>query len=301
MEPSYLKLHKTGKLEKIKDALLKKMESCDLCPRNCRVNRLKGELGFCKTGRNALVSSYNLHFGEEPPLAGRGGSGTIFFTWCNLGCIYCQNFTISHLGEGVEATPQELAEIMLSLQRRGAHNINFVTPTHVPAQIMEALIPAIEGGLKLPLVYNSGGYDKPETLEEMEGVFDIYMPDAKYSDEHHSLKYSSAKDYWKVCKEVLLEMHRQVGDLVINEEGIAERGLLIRHLVLPNRLAGSFAVLDFIAEKISKDSYVNIMEQYHPCFQAYKHKEISRSITMDEFKEALDYAEEIGLHRGSDY
>lgn len=301
MTPSYLKLHKSGKLERIKESLTRRMEDCDLCPRNCHVNRLKGELGFCKTGRNALVSSYNLHFGEEPPLVGRGGSGTIFFTWCNLGCIYCQNFTISHLGEGVEATAQELAEIMLSLQRRGAHNINFVTPTHVPAQIIEALILAIEGGLKLPLVYNSGGYDRPEILKEMEGVFDIYMPDAKYSDEHWSLKYSSAKDYWEVCKEVLLEMHRQVGDLVINEEGIAERGLLIRHLVLPNRIAGSFAVLDFIAEKLSKDSYVNIMQQYHPCFQAYKHKEISRSITMGEFKEALDYAEKIGLHRGSNY
>jgi putative pyruvate formate lyase activating enzyme len=298
MKPSYLKLYKSGKLEKIKEDLIGQLENCNLCPRNCGVNRLKGELGFCKTGRYALVSSYNLHFGEEPPLVGRGGSGTIFFTWCNLGCIYCQNYSISHLGQGNEVKPSELADMMLFLQEKGAHNINFVTPTHCVAQIIEALILAARNGLKLPLVYNSGGYDKSSTLKEIEGVFDIYMPDAKYSDEHQSLKYSSAKDYWQVCREALLEMHRQVGDLVINEEGVAERGLLMRHLVLPNRIAGSFEVLDFIAEKISKDSYVNIMEQYYPCFQAHKHEDISRSITMGEYKEVLDYAEKKGLHRG---
>ncbi|MFQ5952413.1 MAG: radical SAM protein [Candidatus Omnitrophota bacterium] len=298
MTPSYLELYKSGKLEKIKESLVAQLENCNLCPRNCGVNRLKGELGFCKTGRNTMVSSYSLHFGEEPPLVGSGGSGTIFFTWCNLGCIYCQNFTISHLGEGVEVEPSKLADIMLSLQGRGAHNINFVTPTHVIAQITEALILAVERGLKLPLVYNSGGYDKFTTLKEVDGVFDIYMPDAKYSDEGHSSKYSRAEDYWHACREALLEMHRQVGDLVMNKKGIAEKGVLIRHLVLPNRLSGSFVVLDFIVEKISKDSYVNIMEQYHPCFQAYKYEELSRSITLVEFKEALDYAQKIGLHRG---
>ncbi|MGB2879956.1 MAG: radical SAM protein [Candidatus Omnitrophota bacterium] len=298
MRPSYLKLYESGKLEEIKNSFVERLAKCDLCPRDCKVNRLEGELGFCRAGRYAMISSYSLHFGEEPPLVGKGGSGTIFFTWCNLGCIYCQNYTISHLGEGVEMKPRELAEVMLSLQRRGAHNINFVTPSHVTAQILEALIIAIEEGLKLPLVYNSGGYDKASTLKEMEGIFDIYMPDAKYSDEGHSQKYSRAQNYWKVCKETLLEMHGQVGDLAINDEGVAERGLLIRHLVLPNRLAGSIVVLDFIAEKISKDSYVNIMEQYHPCFQAYKHEELSRGITLEEFKEALDYAAETGLHRG---
>ncbi|MEA3489391.1 MAG: radical SAM protein [Candidatus Omnitrophota bacterium] len=298
MIPSYLKLHKNGKLAKIKDRLISELENCELCPRNCKVDRLKGETGFCKTGRNVLVSSYNLHFGEEPPLVGTGGSGTIFFTWCNLGCIFCQNFSISHLGEGHEVKPQDLADIMLSLQQRGAHNINFVTPTHVIAQIVEALIPAIEKGLKLPLVYNSGGYDKPETLMKIAGIFDIYMPDAKYSDEHHSGKYSGAGDYWQICRKALVEMHKQVGGLVINEKDIAERGLLIRHLVLPNGIAGSFEILDFIAEKLSRDSYVNIMEQYHPCFKADRHEDLSRRITMGEFKEVLDHAVKAGLHRG---
>jgi putative pyruvate formate lyase activating enzyme len=298
MTPSYLKLHKSGKLGNIRERLVRELENCNLCPRNCGVNRLKGELGFCKTGRRAAVSSCHLHFGEEPPLVGSGGSGTIFLTWCNLGCIYCQNYQISHLGEGSEVSPSELADMMLFLQQRGAHNINFVTPTHVIVQIMEALILAVEKGLRVPLVYNSGGYDKASTLKEIEDVFDIYMPDAKYSDENSSLLYSGAKDYWKVCRESLVEMHRQVGDLVINEEGIAERGLLIRHLVLPNKVAGSFAVLDFIAEKVSKDSYVNIMEQYYPCFEAHEHKDLSRRITLAEFDEVLDYAAKAGLHRG---
>jgi putative pyruvate formate lyase activating enzyme len=298
MTPSYIKLYESGKLVEIRDQLLKELENCNLCPRNCGVNRVKGELGFCKTGRYALASSYNLHFGEEPPLVGRGGSGTIFFTWCNLGCIYCQNFSISHLGEGKEVDPEELADMMILLKMRGAHNINFVTPTHVIAQIIEALVIAIENGLDLPLVYNSGGYDKLSTLQKLDGVIDIYMPDAKYSDEHYSEEYSKAKDYWQVCQDALLEMHRQVGDLVVNEEGLAEKGLLVRHLVLPNGIAGSSEVLGFIAKKISKNSYVNIMDQYHPCFQAYKHEGISRSITMGELREAMERAERAGLHRG---
>ena len=296
--PSYLKLYEDGQLTVLKEHLLKKLENCDLCPRDCRVDRLNGELGFCKTGQYAVISSYSTHFGEEPPLVGRAGSGTIFFTWCNLGCIYCQNYSISHLGEGSEAKPSKLADIMLYLQGLGAHNINFVTPTHTITQIIEALILAIERGLRLPLVYNSGGYDKLSTLKEIEGVFDIYMPDAKYSDEHLSFKYSQAKDYWQICHEALIEMHRQVGDLVINKNGIAEKGLLIRHLVLPDKIAGSFKVLDFIAERISKDSYVNIMEQYRPSYKAYDFKELSRGITLGEFNEVLDYARKIGLSRG---
>lgn len=296
--PSYIRLYEEGRLTAIKDRLFEELQDCQLCPRDCKVNRAKDEAGFCKTGRYAVVSSYNLHFGEEPPLVGRGGSGTIFFNRCNLGCIYCQNYTISHLGDGNEVKPIDLAAIMLSLQKRGAHNINFVTPSHVIAQIIEALIKAIEGGLRLPLVYNSGGYDKLSTLKEANGVFDIYMPDAKYSDEHFSLNYSRAKDYWRVCQDALLEMHRQVGDLDIDEYGIAKRGLLIRHLVLPNRIAGSFKVLDFIAKRLSKDSYVNIMEQYHPCFKGYAIKELSRRITQGEFDEVLEYAKKIGLQRG---
>lgn len=296
--PSYLRLYEKGKLSAIKDRLLKRLKSCELCPRDCKVDRLEGEIGFCKTGRFAVVSSYNLHFGEEPLLVGRSGSGTIFFTWCNLGCLYCQNYTISHMGEGREIKPAKLAETMLYLQEQGAHNINFVTPTHVVAQIIEALILAVERGLRLPLVYNSGGYDESSTLKEIDGVFDIYMPDAKYSDEHFSFKYSKAKDYWQACQDALLEMHRQVGDLVMDEYGIAKRGLLIRHLVLPNRIAGSFKVLDFIAKRISKDSYVNIMEQYYPCFKAYTFEELSRRITKEEFDEVLEHAKKLGLHRG---
>lgn len=296
--PSYLRLYKEGKLTTIKNKLLKELENCVLCPRNCKVNRLKGGIGFCKTGRFAAVSSFDLHFGEEPPLVGRSGSGTIFFTWCNLGCIYCQNYSISHLGEGSEVKPAELAALMLSLQKRGAHNINFVTPTHVIAQIIEALILAIEDGLRLPLVYNSGGYDKLSTLKEIDGVFDIYMPDAKYSDEHFSFNYSQAKDYWQVCQEALLEMHKQVGDLIMDEHGVAKRGLLVRHLVLPNRIAGSFKVLDFIAKKISRDSYVNIMDQYYPCFKGYSIKKLSRKISRQEFDEVLNSATKKGLHRG---
>jgi len=296
--PLYIKLYEKGKLLAIKDNLLKRLKSCQLCPRDCKVNRLKDEVGFCKTGRFAVVSSYNLHFGEEPPLVGKGGSGTIFFTWCNLGCLYCQNYTISHLGEGRQVKTAELAEIMLYLQKQGAHNINFVTPTHVVTQIIEALILAVEKGLKLPLVYNSGGYDESSTLKEIDGIFDIYMPDAKYSDGHFSFRYSKAKDYWQVCQDALLEMHRQVGNLVMDEYGIAKRGLLIRHLVLPNRIAGSFKVLDFIAKSISKDSYVNIMEQYRPCFKAYAFEELSRGIIKEEFDEVLEHAEKLGLHRG---
>jgi len=296
--PSYIRLHEKRKLAAIKDKLLKKLENCDLCPRDCKVNRLEGELGFCKIGRFAAVSSFDLHFGEEPPLVGRGGSGTIFFTCCNLGCIYCQNYSISHLGEGSEIAPTELAEVMLSLQKRGAHNINFVTPTHVVAQIVEAIIFAVEEGLRLPLVYNSGGYDKLSTLNEIDGIFDIYMPDAKYSDEDFSFKYSGAKNYWQVCQKALLEMHKEVGDLVIGEGGIAKRGLLIRHLILPNRVAGSFEVLDFIANRISKNSYVNIMDQYHPSFKGYSIKELSRRIAQGEFEEVLKHAGSLGLHRG---
>ncbi|RKY44844.1 MAG: radical SAM protein [Candidatus Omnitrophota bacterium] len=297
MEPSYLQLYRKGKLEEIKNRLTQSLENCNICPRNCGVNRLKGEVGFCKTTHLAKVDSFFLHFGEEPELVGRGGSGTIFFSWCNLGCIYCQNYPISHLGEGREVSKEELAEMMITLQDNGAENINFVTPTHVVAQIVEALSLAIQKGLSLPLVYNCGGYESVETLKVIEGVFDIYMPDVKYSDDSVASKLSSAPNYWEVVKEVLKEMHRQVGDLVIIG-GIAKKGLLIRHLVLPSRLAGSFKILDFIKEEISVDTYINIMEQYRPCFNAHYIKELSRRPTIEEFKEVLDYARKLGFYRG---
>lgn len=295
-EGSYLQLNE--RLLDIKDDLINSLQSCNLCPRNCNVNRLKNEPGFCKSGRLADVSSFNLHFGEERPLVGSRGSGTIFFAGCNLGCEFCQNYSISHLGQGRGVNAQKLADIMLFLQKQGALNINFVTPTHVCAQIIEALVLAIDKGLHLPLVYNCGGYEKVSTLKRVEGVFDIYMPDAKFSDEHYSREFAQAEDYWQVCQEALLEMHRQVGDLITDGIGVAQRGLLIHHLVLPKRVAGSFKILDFIAQQLSKDSYVNIMEQYYPCYNANNYKELSRQISLGEYNEVVDYARKTGLHIG---
>jgi len=281
--------------EKIEQALWI-LKECRLCPRECRVNRLKDEKGKCKTGRWAVVSQASPHFGEEPELVGRYGSGTIFFSYCNLHCCFCQNYSISQLGEGKILKSEEIAELMLYLQGVGCHNINLVTPTHIVPQILEALLIARRRGLKIPIVYNSGGYESIETLRLLEGVVDIYMPDAKYSNDN-ALKYSQAPNYWEVNKKALLEMHRQVGDLVI-EGGIAKRGLLIRHLILPNRLAGSFEILKFIAEKLSKNSYVNIMDQYYPSYKAFSYPELSRRITTEEYKEVVDFAKRIGLHRG---
>lgn len=295
---SYLKLKNSGKLYKIKEKLISALENCQICPRSCKVNRLKEKKGFCKTGRYGVVSSSHLHYGEEPPLVGRGGSGTIFFSWCNLGCIYCQNYTISHYGEGSGVSPKELAQKMIYLQNKGAHNINFVTPTHVIPQIIEALDIAIDEGLNIPLVYNSGGYDKVETLKLLDGIFDIYMPDAKYSDESVSKKYSKAEDYWQVCQKALLEMQRQVGDLKLNSDGIAQTGMIIRHLILPNNLAGSYKVLDFIAKNVSCNAYVNIMDQYYPCYKASNHSEINRRISKNEYEKVVKFAKSLGLKRG---
>ena len=273
------------------------LESCTLCPRMCRVNRLAGEQGFCRAGRLPIVSSWGPHFGEERPLVGTGGSGTIFLTHCNLGCIFCQNYDISHLGRGEEISTQRLGEIMLELQQMGCHNINFVTPAHFVPQILDALSFAIEGGLCLPLVYNSGGYDSVETLRVLDGVFDIYMPDFKYSDGQVSTQLSSAPDYPEVAKAALQEMHRQVGELQMDERGIAQRGLLVRHLVLPQGLSGTKEVMRFIAQNISPQTYVNVMEQYRPCYRAGEHPPLDRPITGKEFREAVEMALQEGLRR----
>ena len=295
-EPCYLKLGKEELKKRIKKAY-KILEECRLCPRECKANRIKGEKGFCKSGALPLVSSFGPHFGEEPPLVGTHGSGTIFLTWCNLCCIYCQNYTISHLGGGREISLEEFASQMLSLQKRGCHNINFVTPTHFVPQILAALEIAIGKGLNVPLVYNTGGYDEIETLKLLDGVFDIYMPDIKYSDSENAERYSSgASDYPQVVKEALKEMHRQVGDLVI-ENGIAQRGLLIRHLVLPNNLAGTKEAMRFIAQELSKDSYVNVMAQYRPEYKAYEYPLLNRPPTAGEYREALEMAKKEELHR----
>ncbi len=294
--PSYLSLTREELKERVKKAygILKE---CTLCPRNCKVNRLEGEKGICKTGILPFISSYNPHFGEERPLVGRHGSGTIFMTRCNLLCIFCQNYTISHLGEGDEITLEEFSNIMLYLQNLGCHNVNFVTPTHQVPQILGAIEIAIDKGLRIPLVYNSGGYESVETLKILEGIFDIYMPDFKYSGPEPALRYSKAKNYPETAKAAIKEMHRQVGDLIINERGIALRGLLVRHLILPEGLAGTREVVRFLAEEISKNTYLNVMDQYHPCYKAFENPTLNRRITGKEFSDAVRMAIEAGLRR----
>ncbi len=280
------------------DEAVARLESCDLCPRNCGVNRIDDETGFCRTGRGAVMASHGPHFGEEPPRVGTSGSGTIFFAGCNLGCIFCQNYDISQLLKGTGVTPQRLAGVMLELEGMGCHNINFVSPSHVVAQILEALPIAYEQGLGVPLVYNCGGYDSLETLRLLDGVIDIYMPDAKYSDEKIGRELSRAPDYPETMKAALKEMHRQVGDLDLDDRGVARRGMLIRHLVLPDGLAGTQEIMRFIAEELSTDSYVNVMAQYHPAYKAYDHESLSRGLARAEYVEALDIAAAHGLHRG---
>lgn len=270
---------------------------CRVCPRRCKVDRASDDRrGFCRVGVRVLVSCFNPHFGEEPPLVGSRGSGTIFFASCNLACVYCQNWEISQARWGREVTEEQLAGVMLRLQALGCHNINFVSPTIYVPQILAALPQAIEGGLRVPLVYNTGGYDSLEALRLLDGIVDIYMPDIKYSDDKIAGKYSLVRHYYAVAREALKEMHRQVGDLV-TEDGVAVRGLIIRHLVLPGGLAGTAEVMRFIARELSADSYVNVMVQYRPENKAQRYSELSRRITSAEYEEALRLAREQGLHR----
>ena len=288
---NYHKLHKSKELQKRVDKAISMLSSCTLCPRNCGVNRLEGEEGGCKTGRYAKVSSFSPHFGEEAPLVGIKGSGTVFFTNCNLKCIFCQNYDISQLGFGKETKPENLANIMISLQDMGCHNINLVSPSHVTAQVLEALPFAVKKGLNIAIVYNSNGYDSVETLSLLDGIVDIYMPDFKYGDDKAGKKYSGVKGYFKTACLAVKEMQKQAGDLVM-DGGIAKKGLIIRHLVMPNDAANSKKVIDFIAENISKKAYVNIMEQYRPEYNAKKHKELSRPVTMEEFNTAVSYTKQ---------
>ncbi len=297
-EPSYVALHRTGELARRAETLVAALESCEMCPRTCRVNRLQDEHGYCRSGRRAKVSSFGPHFGEEAPLVGHGGSGTIFLTNCNLLCIFCQNYDISHLSEGVEVSPQRMAEMMLSLQQRGCHNINFVSPSHFVPQIVEALDIAAEG-LRLPLVYNCGGYESVETLKLLNGVFDIYMPDAKYASAEVAEQLSGAADYPERMQESIREMHRQAGDLELDDGGIAVRGLLVRHLVLPNELAGTEDTMAFLAS-LSPNTYVNVMAQYRPCHRAAEVEAIARRPTPNEFQEAVRMALDAGLTRLDD-
>jgi len=277
------------------------LEECCVCPRRCGANRLAGESGKCHVTSQVMVSSYGPHFGEEAPLVGRCGSGTIFFTYCNLRCVFCQNYTISQLGEGSIASREGLAKTMCALQAKGCHNINLVSPTHVIPYILDALELAVTMGLNLPLVYNTGGYDSIETLLLLDGIVDIYMPDMKYSDEKTAEQFSGIKDYPEVNKAAVKEMHRQVGDLQLNEQGIAQRGLLIRHLVLPNGLAGTREIVRFLAQEVSTSTYLNIMAQYHPCHKAFDIPLLSRSVNQQEFSEAIELARQQGLDRLDKY
>ena len=294
---AYLELYHRGKLKERIEAAKSLLQSCQVCPRHCGINRLQDEVGKCRTPRQAMVSSYGPHFSEEAPLVGRHGSGTIFFANCSLRCLFCQNYSISQLGEGEMVSKEELAHMMLYLQAKGCHNINLVSPTHVVPQILEALKIAVEQGLDLPLVYNTGGYDSVETLKLLDGIVDIYMPDMKYSDEKIAQELSGVKNYPQVNKAAVKEMYRQVGDLQINEDEIAQRGLLLRHLVLPHSLAGTEEIVNFVSKKISPNTYINIMAQYRPCYKAHDIPSLARPISTAEFQEAVKLAHQAGLSR----
>ena len=270
------------------------MNPCTLCPRMCKVYRSKGQRGFCGIGDTAVISSAGPHFGEEIVLVGSGGSGTIFFAGCNLGCIFCQNFEISHLHQGSPATTEQLAQYMLELQNSGCVNINLVTPTHIILPIVKAIELAKKKGLNLPIVYNSGGYDSVKTLMLLNGLINIYMPDMKYSDSAIAKQLSDAADYPQINRQAVREMHRQVGDLQI-EEGLATQGLLVRHLVLPNKLAGSIETIDFLVEQVSSKTAINIMDQYHPCFKAGSQSQLNRRPYRHEIESVLQYAVKKGL------
>jgi putative pyruvate formate lyase activating enzyme len=299
--PRYLDLHARGGLQERVEEALGRLACCSLCPRNCRVDRLMDEQGHCQNGRLARLASFHQHYGEEAPLVGEGGSGTIFFAGCNLTCVFCQNYDISHLvDDAMEVTPEQLAGVMRSLQDKGAHNINFVTPSHVVPQILEALHHAVDMGLEIPLVYNSSGYDKVSTLGLLDGVVDIYMPDVKFWDEEPAQKYCEVPDYAERARAAIKEMHRQVGDLQLDERGVARQGLLVRHLVMPDELAGTRQWMRFLAEEISRDTYVNVMDQYRPCGAAATFPELLKEITPGEFERARREALDAGLHRLDD-
>lgn len=297
-EPSYLAAWKDGTLEKRIKQGLAALTHCSLCPRRCKVDRTQNETGYCQTGRQAKVASFNAHFGEEAPLVGKNGSGTIFFSHCNLLCNFCQNFEISHHGEGRRVTDDELAQIMLQLQNTGCHNINLVTPSHVVPQILSAVGIAAEKGLRLPLIFNTGGYDNVATLKLLEGIVDIFMPDFKFWAPSVARMACSAEDYPKVARKALVEMHRQVGDLCIDDiSGLAYKGLLVRHLVLPAELAGTAQVMHFIARTLSRNTYVNIMDQYRPCGRAATVPSLATPLSTDAYTRAVAEARAAGITR----
>jgi putative pyruvate formate lyase activating enzyme len=294
--PAYEKLEEKGQLAERIEQAYALFESCRCCPRQCRVNRLQGQRGFCRAPSQPIVYSAHPHLGEEIPLVGTGGSGTIFFSNCNLRCVFCQNWPISHEGRGTKLQDEELAEIMIKLQQSGCHNINLVTPTHVMPNILNATRIALKKGLRLPLVYNTSGYEREEIVKLLDGIVDIYMPDFKYTDSKKAAKYSAgASDYPEVAKRAIIEMNRQVGELTVDARGIALRGLIIRHLVMPNRVAGTRRFVQWVARNLPKSTYVNIMAQYHVDYKAYNYPEIARAITVEEFLEAIQWAQANGL------
>ena len=298
-QPAYLRLHRSGELARRVEEALAGLADCMLCPRDCHVNRLADRFAVCKTGRYAIVSSHFAHFGEEDCLRGWNGSGAIFFSWCNLRCVFCQNYDISWEGEGHRTRPEELATMMLRLQAQGCHNINFVTPEHVVAQILEALPLAIEAGLRLPLVYNTSAYDSLHSIELMDGVVDVYMPDFKFWDPEMARHYSKAPNYPEAARRVIKAMHRQVGDLLLDENGLALRGLLLRHLVMPGGIGSTREIMEWVARELSPDTYVNVMAQYYPAgkVSSREYVEINRPVATDEFREALQAARAAGLWR----
>ena len=297
-KPAYLTLLENNQLQVRARQAYEHMTNCDLCARYCYINRFETTRGaVCRTGAHAVVNSYGAHHGEENPLRGSHGSGTLFFSWCNLRCAFCQNWEISQKGIGREVEPDELAEMMLSLQAQGCHNINFVTPSHVVAQIIAAVAIAARRGLHIPLVYNTGGYDSPEALALLNGIIDIYMPDMKYGESSNAHQYSRVRDYAEVNFAAVKEMHHQVGDLQLNEHGIAMRGLLVRHLVLPGHIAGTEKVLAYLANEISANTYLNLMDQYHPCYRADDNPPLDRNLSPNEYQEAQGLTEKYGMKR----
>ncbi len=296
--PAYLESYNNGHLLKVIDKTFKLLEACTICPRKCKIDRIQGEKGFCKTALLPKVFSYTQHRGEEPPVSGKNGSGTIFFSNCNMRCIYCQNFKFSQSGLGKEIQIEELADYMLKLQGMECHNINFVTPTHIMPQILKALYIAIPKGLKTPLCYNTSGYELPEMIKLLDGIIDIYLPDMRYSDNKSAKKYSSAPNYPLYNQQSIKEMHRQVGIAQMGENGIIKRGMIIRHLVLPNKISGTEKIMKFIAEEISQQTYISLMSQYFPCYKVKETGPIGRRITLEEYEEAQDMMHKHGLHNG---
>lgn len=294
--PVYLKALREDFFKRKMERARALLQECCVCPRICRVNRIANEQGECQTGLHPIISSYFPHFGEEAPLVGYKGSGTIFIAGCNLRCLFCQNYDISHLVAGTTVTTERFSEMMLELQEMGCHNINIVTPTHIVPQLVEAIYFAARNGLRLPIVYNSSGYDSITILKLLDGIIDIYMPDFKFFDNTLASRYTDVSDYAKVAKIAIKEMHRQVGDLSV-ENGIARRGLLVRHLVMPNMLENSKKIIRFIADEISLNTYLNIMPQYRPAGEASLHSEIAQSLKYTEFTSALNYAKSLGLNR----